>query len=90
MIETNMMIQRSILLYVLVINMPKQAMVTITAPTLIGIPNSIRRAMAPPKISANEVETLASIAEIRIGRLNVRGIYLFVASDRQSPVTIPK
>ena len=90
MIETNMIIQRSILLYVLVSNIPRQTTVTMTAPTLIGIPNSIRRAMAPPNTSASEVEMLASMAEIRMGRLSTRGIYLLVASERQSPVTIPK
>ena len=65
-------------------------MVTITAPALIGIPNSIRRAMAPPSISAREVDTLASMADPRIGRLSTCGMYLLVASERQRPVTIPR
>ena len=69
MMETNRIIQRSILLYVFVSNIPMQAAVTITAPTLIGIPNSIRSAIAPPKISASEVEMLAPIAESKMGRL---------------------
>ena len=90
MMETNMMIQRSILLYVLLSSMIRQATVTITAPIFIGMLNSIRNAMAPPSISASEVDILASIADPRIGRLSARGIYLLVASDKQSPVTIPR
>ena len=88
--DTNAMIQRSVLLYVLLNSMARHTMVTITAPALIGIPNNIRRAMAPPSISAREVDMLASMADPRIGRLSTRGMYLLVASERQRPVTMPR
>ena len=90
MIETNMMIQRSNLTVCIGQQHSEADYRHDDAPTLIGIPNSILRAMAPPSTSASEVETLASMAEIRMGRLSIRGIYLLVASERQSPVTIPK
>ena len=46
--------------------------------------------MAPPRISAREVEIDASTAVPRIGRDTHLGVYLVAASERQSPVTIPK
>jgi hypothetical protein len=39
-------------------------MVTSSAPIFIGIPNSISSAMAPPSISASEVEMEANMAEV--------------------------
>ena len=61
-----------------------------TAPHIIGISNNISNAMAPPRISAREVEIDASTAVPRIGRDTHLGVYLVAASERQSPVTIPK
>ena len=46
--------------------------------------------MAPPKISAREVEIDASTAVPKIGRDTHFGVYLVAASLKQSPVTIPK
>lgn len=46
--------------------------------------------MAPPRISANEVEIDASTAVANIGREIHFGVYLVAASDRHNPVTIPK
>ena len=65
-------------------------MVIITDPAFIGILNNICNAIAPPKISAKEVDILANIAEPNIGTDKGRRIYFVVASARQSPVTIPK
>ena len=87
MMDTKVIIQRSILLYVLLSNMPMQTAVTMTAPTLMGRPKSMRKAIAPPKISAKEVEILANMAEAIMGRLSELGRYRFVASDRQQGVT---
>ena len=61
-----------------------------TAPHIIGISNSISNAMAPPRISANEVEIDANTAVPKIGRDTHLGVYFVAASERQSPVTIPK
>src|SRR5512133_1571716 len=63
MIETNAMIHFSITLYVLEYSMIITKMVTSIAPALIGILNNMFSAMAPPRISARDVETDASIAE---------------------------
>ena len=48
----------------------RQAIVTMTAPILIGMANNMRSAIAPPRISASEVEMLASMAEAKMGRLS--------------------
>ena len=88
--DTNIMIHRSILLYVLLNNIIIQAIVTITEPAFTGIPNSMSRAIAPPRISARDVDILASIAELSMGREKGLRIYLFVASAKHRPVTIPK
>lgn len=60
------------------------------APHMMGISNSISKAMAPPRISASEVEMEASTAVPNIGRDTHLGVYLVAASERQSPVTIPR
>ena len=61
-----------------------------TAPAFIGISNNISKAIAPPSISASEVDMLANIADPNIGRETVLRIYLLVASARHNPVTIPQ
>lgn len=55
-----------------------------------GMPNSICKAMAPPRISASEVEMEASTAVPRMGRDTHDGVYRVAASERQSPVTMPR
>ena len=85
-----MIIHRSILLYVLLNSIIIQAIVMMTAPAFIGISNNISKAIAPPSISASEVDMLANIADPNIGRETVLRIYLLVASARHNPVTIPK
>ena len=59
-------------------------------PQIIGISNNISKAMAPPKISAREVEIDANTAVPKIGRDTHFGVYFVAASLNQSPVTIPK
>lgn len=54
------------------------------------MPNSICKAMAPPRISANEVETLARTALATMGRPTQLGVYFTAASLRHKPVTMPK
>ena len=61
-----------------------------TEPQIIGISNSICRAMAPPKISASEVDIDASTAVPSMGRATHEGVYFVAASDRHKPVTMPK
>ena len=51
-----------------------------TAPHIIGISNSISNAMAPPRISANEVEIDANTAVPKIGRDTHLGVYFVAAS----------
>ena len=58
-------------------------------PHIIGISNSISNAMAPPRISANEVEIDTNTAVPKMGRDTHLGVYFVAASERQSPVTIP-
>ena len=84
------MMERSIFLYELVKSMMETKSVVNTAPHIIGISNNISNAMAPPRISAREVEIDASTAVPRIGRDTHLGVYLVAASERQSPVTIPR
>ena len=55
-----------------------------------GIPNSICKAIAPPKISAKDVEMEAKTAVANMGFETQAGVYFVAASDRQRPVTIPK
>ncbi len=62
----------------------------IKAPIFIGILNNIFRAMAAPKISAIAVPIAANTAVPVINLPIVGFIYLFIASEIQSPVTIPK
>ena len=66
------------------------ATVVRTEPVGILIPKSICRAIAPPNISAKEVEILAKMALTIIGRPTHFGAYLTAASLRQRPVTIPR
>ena len=66
------------------------SMVVSTAPHAIGMSSSISKAIAPPNISANEVEMEASTALPNIGRDTHRGAYRVAASLKQSPVTMPK
>ena len=61
-----------------------------TAPQIIGTSSNISKAMAPPRISASEVDMEASTAVPKIGRDTHLGVYWVAASDKQSPVTIPK
>ena len=61
-----------------------------TAPHTIGMLNSISKAMAPPRISAREVDMEANTAVPRIGLEIHLGVYLVAASLKQSPVTMPK
>ena len=57
------MIHFSIILYELVNNITPTKSKTRSEPALIGISKSILRAIAPPRISAKEVEIDANIAE---------------------------
>ena len=84
------MIPRSIRLYELVKSNISTNTVVSTAPAIIGISNNISSAMAPPNISASEVEMLASTALPSMGRAIHFGVYLLAASLKHSPVTIPK
>lgn len=52
-----------------------------TEPHIIGISNNICKAMAPPNISASEVEIEASTAVPNIGRDTHLGVYCVAASD---------
>ena len=61
-----------------------------TAPILIGISNNISRAIAPPNISASEVDTDAITALPNTGREIHLGVYLLAASLKHNPVTIPR
>ena len=61
------MMERSIFLYELVKSMIETKSVVNTAPHIIGISKSISNAMAPPRISAKEVEIDANTAVPRIG-----------------------
>jgi hypothetical protein len=90
MTDTKAIIHFSIILYELVYNMIATKIVTKIAPALMGMSKSIFKAIAPPKISASEVEIEASIAEeIRI--FENRGfIWIAAASERHNPVAIPK
>ena len=66
MIDTKAIIHFSIILYELVYNIIKTKAVTRIAPALMGISNNMFKAIAPPKISANDVEIDASMADDRI------------------------
>lgn len=90
MIETKAIIYRSIFLYELENIMAKTKIVTNTAPTFMGTWKSIFNAIAPPSISAKDVDIDAAIADHRTTLDPVRGKYLLAASDKQSPVTMPK
>ena len=90
MTDTKAMMMRSMRLYVLENSMMSTNIVVNTAPHTIGILNSISSAMAPPNISAKEVDMEANTAVPRIGLDTHLGVYLVAASLKQSPVTIPK
>ena len=60
------------------------------APHTMGTPKSICKAMAPPRISASEVEMEASTADAKTGRDTHLGVYCVAASLKQRPVTMPK
>ena len=88
--DTNNMISFSILLYAFV-NAQNNTKTRIRIlPSLIGIWNNICSAIAPPSISAIAVATAANIAVRSIRSFNSLGIYLLAASDRHSPVAIPR
>ena len=55
-----------------------------------GTPNSICRAMAPPRISASEVEIDARTADPSNGRDHAGLRWTAAASERQSPVAMPR
>ena len=61
-----------------------------TEPHTIGISSNICSAMAPPNISAREVDMEASTAVPSIGRDTHLGVYCVAASDKHNPVTMPK
>ena len=61
-----------------------------TEPHIMGMSSNICSAMAPPNISAREVDMEASTAVPNIGRDTHLGVYCVAASDRHSPVTMPK
>ena len=84
------MMERSIFLYELVKSMIETKSVVNTAPHIIGISKSISNAMAPPRISAKEVEIDASTAVPRIGRDTHLGVYLVAASERQTSGNNPQ
>ena len=63
---------------------------TSSAPMRTGTPNSICNAIAPPRISASEVEIDASTAEPSKGRDHAGLRYADAASDRQRPVAMPR
>ena len=84
------MTARSIFLYELVKSRMSTVAVTSRAPTGIAMPKSICKAMAPPRISASDVEMLARMALTTIGRPTHRGVYFTAASLRHRPVTMPK
>ena len=66
------------------------ATVVSTAPVGMLIPKSICNAIAPPNISASEVEMLAKIALTTMGRPAHLGEYLTAASLKHRPVTMPR
>ena len=70
--------------------MIRTATVVSTEPVGILIPNNICKAIAPPSISASDVDILARIALIIIGRPTHFGAYFTAASLKHKPVTIPK
>ncbi len=59
-------------------------------PHMMGISNSICKAMAPPSISASEVEMEASTAVPNMGRDIHLGQFCVAASDKHNPVTMPR
>ena len=61
-----------------------------TEPHIMGMSSNICSAMAPPNISAREVDMEASTAVPNIGRDTHLGVYCVAASDRHSPVTMPR
>ena len=61
-----------------------------TEPHIMGMSSNICSAMAPPNISAREVDMEASTAVPNIGRDTHLGVYYVAASDRHSPVTMPR
>ena len=66
------------------------AIVVSTAPVGMLIPKSICNAIAPPNISASEVEMLAKIALTTMGRPAHLGEYFTAASLKHRPVTMPR
>ena len=84
------MMERSIFLYEFVKSMMTTKTVVNTAPHIIGISKSISKAIAPPNISAREVDMDANTAVPKIGRETHFGVYFVAASDKHKPVTIPK
>ena len=61
-----------------------------TEPHIMGMSSNICSAMAPPNISAREVDMEASTAVPNIGRDTHLGVYCVAASYRHSPVTMPR
>ena len=59
-------------------------------PTGSGSPNSIRSAMAPPSSSAVAVATAAPTADHKATPATGRGRCAMAASDRHSPVAMPR
>src|SRR5574344_856720 len=88
--DTKAIMERSIFLYELVKSINRTKSVVSMAPQSMGMSNSISRAMAPPRISASEVEMEASTAVPNIGRDIHLGVYWVAASDKHKPVTMPK
>ena len=90
MTDTNAIIARSIFLYELENSVIMTKRVVSIEPHTIGISNSICNAIAPPKISASEVDIDAKTALPKTGRAIHLGQYCVAASLRHKPVTIPK
>jgi hypothetical protein len=65
-------------------------MVTSIALIFIGTSKSMFNAIAPPRISAREVETDATTANDSTDFETQGFKYIVAASDRQSPVAIPR
>ena len=90
MMLTNPMIHFSNLRYELEKSRIMIVISVMIAPIRIGMLKSICKAMAPPSISASEVDTEATMADESTERDTHLGVCSVVASDRQSPVAIPK
>ena len=88
--DTKAMMALSIFLYELEKSIMTTNIVVRTDPQAMGISKSICKAMAPPSISASEVDMEASTALPKMGRDIHLGQYCVAASLRHNPVTMPR